>query len=324
MTGKNLGNEKVWRLTSLVCMILMVLAIALAVLPGCTKGSRGSGSTVTGRCLRFPIDSGVPFIRVLVNGENALRFQVTDSNGSFTMNHVPTGSYEVKFARFGLELYSTDLVIEENEITCIVNMPELADGIAELSGSVSDHLDFVGGCKVWIIYPDNGLAYAETDENGEYAFENLPDGETTIVAIADDHQVKIIEDIKVGFEGVYELDIEVDVIPDFDSGAVKGVVRNQDGEILEESYVGIFRNDVDPSIYMVAQEETLTTIDGYELAEIPPGTYTIICTHSGYVLESEPVNIEAFVEYTVDFVLDSDEDIWRSPERNNNRMMQEQ
>jgi hypothetical protein len=285
----------------------VLLVLALLIPTGC-KNSNASGSTVTGRSLRFPINSGVPFVRVLVNGENALRFQITDSNGSFTMVHVPVGTYQVKFARFGVLLYSTQLVITENEQTYVVNIPSVEVGANPLSGIIMDSVteEVIGDAEIWVIYPDGGIAYTTSDETGEYSLENLPDGNVTIAIITEDYLPMVEEDVEMGFEGDLKKDYELDVIPDFDGGIVTGVVRTQDGEILDEAYVGLFPNDVQPSIYMVARKETLSTTDGYALGFIEPGTYTVICTHSGFALDSELVIIEENQTYNVDFILDAE------------------
>jgi hypothetical protein len=288
-------------------LALLLLSMAFVVSTGC-RNSNASGSTVTGRSLRFPVGSGIPFIRVLVNGPEALRFQVTDSNGSFTMVHVPVGTYDVKFARFGVLLYSTTLGVLDNEQTYVVNMPTIEVGSNPLTGLIQDSFteEPLEGIEIWVIYADGGVAYSTTDENGEYLLENLPDGDVTLAVISDDYLPQIQDGVEIGFEGDLKQDFILDVIPDFIGGTVTGVVRTSDGEVLDEAYIGIFRNNVEPSIYMVAEQETLSTPDGYSLTPIPEGTYTVICAHSGYELDSEIVIIEPNQIYNIDFILDAE------------------
>jgi len=312
MTGKAPTLGEKWSLTSRAMTCLIVLCIVLAGFIGC-RNARDSGSTVTGRALRFPLGTGVPFIRVLVNGENALRLQVTDSAGTFAMYHVPVGVYTVTFARFGVKLWSTELAITEDDTTFVVELPELDAGVNDLSGTVEDQEDIIADAEVWVIYADGGVAYTTSNESGEYRFENLPDGSTTIVATARDHQMIVVKDVSIGFEGVTKLDIDMDVIPDFEWGSVMGSVKNADGDVLEDSYVGIFPQSTVPSLYMVAQEETLSG-QAYILTHIPPGTYTVICTHSGYALKTAVVVVQANQTTGVNFVLDSDDYRWRSSE----------
>ncbi len=298
--------------------LLIVLCIVLVGFTGC-RNARDSGSTVTGRALRFPLGTGIPFIRVLVNGENALRLQVTESSGTFVMYHVPVGVYTVTFARFGVKLWSTELAITESDCTfdsaraIFVELPQLDAGVNDLSGTVEDQQNIIADAEVWAIYADGGVAYATSNESGEYRFENLPDGSTTIVATAPNHQMRVVKDVTIGFEGVTKLDIDMDVIPDFEWGSMIGFVKNADGDVLKDSYVGIFPESTVPSLYMVAQEETLSG-QGYLVNHIPPGTYTVICTHSGYALKTALVVVQANQTTGVNFVLDSDDYRWRSSE----------
>ena len=118
-------------------MVLLIVVSIGGFFTGCEK-SRASGSTVTGRSLRLPVGSGVPFVRVLVEGPEDTRLQVTDSGGTFTINHVPTGSYTVTFAFMGVQLHSTGLVIDQDEETYVVDLPDLDTGIEQLFGTVSD------------------------------------------------------------------------------------------------------------------------------------------------------------------------------------------
>ncbi len=302
-------------------LIPLVLALALSnmalvLLPGCLN-TRDSGSTVTGRALSMPGPAAVPFIRTLIKGDNAIRFQVTDSNGSFTVMHVPKGSYTVKFARFGIDLYSQDLVIDEDEQTYIVNMPDLSTGEVALSGVVTDLYGPVEAAEVWLTYDESGLARAETDEEGVYRFEDLPAGFATLVCLAEDHLMRLFEDIYIGPGGYGRFDTELEVVPDYDGGLVFGVVQDSDGEPLDDAYVGIFPANAEPSLYMVAQEETLTVTGGYQLAEVPPGVYTVIATRSGYGIKTQDVVVQAFGEHRLDFVLDSDEEIWLGTNKGN-------
>jgi hypothetical protein len=291
-------------------VLLMALLLLFSLAPGC-QSSRDSGSTVTGRALSYPIGNSIPFIRVLINGDNALRLQVTDSAGSFSMFHVPKGAYKVRFARFGVELYSQDLVIDQDKTTYVVNLPELPAGDKELTGMIEDRDGSIGNAEVWLIYDGGGVAYGMSNEDGQYAIGDLPDGDTTVVMLAQNYQMKVIEDVRIGFEGTGELDAELDVIPDYVGGIVLGSITTEDGENLTDAYVGVFPKDEVPSIFMVAQAETLSTDEGYIMADVPPGEYTVICTRSGYALDTADVVVVEKGTHYVDFTLDSEEKIFR-------------
>jgi hypothetical protein len=75
--------------------------------------------------------------------------------------------------------------------------------------------------------------------------------------------------------------------------------------------VGVFPKDAVPSIFMVAQTETLSVEEGYILVDVPAGEYTVICTKSGYALDTADVVVEEGGTHYIDFTLDSEEKIFR-------------
>jgi len=291
-------------------ILLMAMLLMFTLAPGC-QSSRDSGSTVTGRAMSYPTGNSVPFIRVLINGESALRLQITDSTGAFSMFHVPKGAYRIRFARFGVELYSQDLVIDQDETTYVVNLPELSAGTNELTGMIEDSEGPIGEAEVWLIYDGGGIAYGTSNEDGQYAIGDIPDGDTTVIMLAENYQTQVFEDVRIGFEGTNELDAELDIIPDYEGGIVLGNITTEDGENLPDAYVGVFPKDAVPSIFMVAQAETLSVEEGYILVDVPAGEYTVICTKSGYALDTADVVVEEGGTHYIDFTLDSEEKIFR-------------
>jgi hypothetical protein len=289
-------------------MVFCVLSVLL--LGGGCVGARDSGSTVTGRMLRFPLGNGVPFMRVLLDGSEGDRLQVTDSTGGFTMYHVPTGAYKITWAGFGVSVYSQDLVVEQNDQVYVVDVPAMQPGTATLSGSISDVNGKVQGAEMWLVYRGLGMANVTTADTGGYSFDNLPDGETTIIVKATGHITKVLDEVRIGFEGVRNLDVELSLMPQIEPGTITGIVRDEQGQPLGEAYVGAFPADMVPSLFMPATIETLSNFEGYQL-EVEPGTYTLVCTKSGYALTTEVVVVEPGAQRTVDFTLTSEETIWR-------------
>jgi len=287
-------------------LLILLLALTLVYSAGC-KESRDIGGSVTGRSVRIPSGEGVPFIRVLLNGPEDTRIHVTDSNGSYTMLNVPVGSYTLSFAWMGVLLYTQDLVVDQDETPYVVNMPQVGPGLNVLSGEVSGNTGSIPGAEVWVLYDGGGIAHVQADQNGEYIISDIEDGQVTVIARAPSHVDTTIPDITLGFEGTRNLDIEMEIIsPSIEYGAVTGFVRNAEGEILNDAYVGIFENDVVPSIYMIAVGEALSGPAGYYL-DIPEGTYTMICTRSGYQMESELVIVEADGIAEIDMILTSED-----------------
>ena len=300
-------NQKSSPVLTRIYLITLVIAIALTILTaiaGCKLSSRDSGSTVTGRSLSFPGGFPMPYVRVQLYGGGANRLLVTNSSGSYTMPKVPTGSYALTFARFGIELFSTTVAVAENDQTYVVDLPDLQPGITDIPGRVSDFMGPISGADIWILYKSGGIAHTMSDQDGNFSLPDLPDGDVSVLIMADDHVSELMEDERVGFEGIFRLDVVLNPTTPFDGGTVGGVVHNADGVGIADAYVGLFANDLMPSIYMVATSETLTSPDGsFEMTDLPPGTYQAIVIVSGYELSSTLVIVEGQNTYNLDIQL---------------------
>ena len=306
------GNQKPRRKepkTILLAGILVALNVGLAMFSSC-QSSRDSGSTVTGRALRFPTSDPVAFVRVLLDGKTADRIQVTDATGAFAMFHVPVGNYKVTYARFGVDLYTTNLVVDQNEQTYIVDMPPMEEGTNTLSGKVTSEEKDIGGAEIWVIYPGKGIAYTTTNDSGKYTFSKLPDGEVKILIIAKGYLTETFEDVKIGFEGTSKLEVELKPAPEVVTGRITGKVKDEEGDPIPGAYVGALPSGVIPSIYTPVSGETLSEFTGYTL-ELPAGTYTVVCTASGFAPQVKTAVVEENGEYTLDFTLISEETLWR-------------
>ena len=193
----------------------------------------------------------------------------------------------MSFARFGLTIYTQDLIIDEDNETYIVDLPQLGIGIEEFGGVVTSLGTPVPNAEVWLVFEDGGLISSTTNLLGEYTVTQLPSGNYDILALADNFVGKMIDDVYIGFEGTRILDFDLDPVTPYVGGDLIGNVTNEAGENLSGAYIGIFSSGTVPSVYMVAVDEVLTGPTGYEIEAVPAGTYTVICTASGYVLESE-------------------------------------
>lgn len=292
-----------------LAVFLLLLNAAFMAFSGC-QSARDSGSTVTGRSLRFPTGQGIPFMRVLLDGKEVDRYQITDSTGSFAIHHVPVGTYKIFWANWGLSVYVQDLVINENDQVYVSDFPTLSAGVAELSGTVKSSDQPLRNVDIWMVYPGKGIAYASSNKKGEFSFTGLPDGEVTIVAQAPGYRMKVVEEVRVGFEGVDTLSVELDELPSTPTATVKGVVTDENASEILDGYVGAFPLSVMPSIYSVPAAEVLTGLEGYEL-KLPQGEYRFICFRSGFRPEVKVLSVLPGYTYVVDFVLVSEEMFWR-------------
>jgi len=305
------------KINSVALLIIAILLLNLiAILPGCRMNVAETGSTITGRSVEAPSGDGVPFIRVLLAGDNDTRFRVTDSDGYYTMFHVPKGNYTMTFAWFGFELFSTSVAVTENDLIYTVGLPQLSSGLEGFQGTINDVNGSISNATVRLIYPSGAIAQTESDQFGAYLFENLPDSEGVIVvAQADGYVSQVIEDIKIGFEGTRILDFELNPVVAPEVGRLFGTVKDKDGENLVDVYIGVFPAGTVPSILAIATAEVLTDETGFNIPKVPAGSYTVLCIKSGFAPESEIVVVENGGEYTFSFVLDTEEEIWRQSTR---------
>lgn len=292
-----------------VILVLLLLNLFLAVINGC-QNAQDSGSTVTGRSSAFPGNQPVAFMRVLLDGKSEDRVQVTDSTGTFTMYHVPKGEYKITFARFGINIFTKNLVIDQEDQTYIVDIPEVQAGIAELSGKISDSEGEITGAEVWLIYPDAGVVHAVTGGDGRYSLSNLPDGLAHVVITASGRKTKTLSNVKIGFEGTRDLSVELEKDPKINTGRITGFVKDKDGLVLKDAFIGAFPTNVVPSIYANTSEEVLTSLAGYAI-EVPEGQYVLICLKSGFVPVYKAIHVAVGGDYIVDFKLTTEEDQWR-------------
>jgi len=291
------------KITGILIVILLIMSL-ITGLAGCKKSSRDSGSTVTGRALAFPAQNPVPFIRISLDGSGANRLHITDSDGSYMIPSVPTGSYALTMARFGHAIFTATVVIDQDAETYIVDLPNLSAGPSDIPGNIRDFAGPIEGAEIWIIYEDGGLTYAVSDIAGDFNFEDLPDGNVRVLVMAEDHEVEDIPGQYIGFEGIFRLDVVLDPITPVAGGIVRGNIYGQQGEILNEAFIGLFPNDTMPSIYMVAVAEALTDSNGFfELYDVPPGTYQAITISSGYTLFSNLLIVENQNEYSLNITM---------------------
>jgi hypothetical protein len=289
-------------------ILLLVLNLLIASYMGC-QSARDSGSTVTGRSLSYPSFGGVPFMRVLLDGKETDRFQVTDAGGSFSMSHVPLGSYKVRYAVFGLSVYTQDLVINQNDEVYMADVPGINVGTAPLSGTVKDDTGNINNADIWLIFHGKGMARTQTDPKGEFKFTNLPDGVASIVATSEGRKMKVVDSVKIGFEGVDKVDITMVATEQVETGTVTGTIKDETGVVINNAYVGALPGGIVLSIYSIAQRELFSSSKGYTM-NLPPGIYKIVCTKSGYVPKTKLVTVTPGSNEKIDFTLMSEEAAW--------------
>jgi hypothetical protein len=284
-------------------LVLAILFLTLSGVIGCGRNSRDSGSTVTGRSTMYPGGTVAPLIKVHITSPTKSYIRVTDMNGTFTVGDVPTGTYTVTFARFGIQLYSETVVIDQGGQTHVVNMPALQTGWTDIPGNIRDFIGPVNGAEVWLFYENKGIAFTTTDTSGDFTFDLLPDGETEVVVRARNHELEVLDNVRIGFEGILRLDVEINPITPLEGGIIHGLVMTPEGNPIVNAFVGLYPNNVAPTILVIPTFEAITTDQGFRFTDVPADTYQIVAIYSEYLLNSELVIVEGVNEYEVNITL---------------------
>jgi hypothetical protein len=213
----------------------------------------------------------------------------------------------------GVEIYSQDLVIDENEMSYLVDMPEYQQGPIPLTINVTDESDDSGipGASIWFFYENGSVAHGVSDEDGTIAMINLSEGIASVVTVKRGYEVSRIDGFEIGFETDPELNVVMSPLPESAISAIVGTVVDENDLPLDDAYVGVYPEMTEPSIFAVADAEVLTADGEYTIDNLPAGAYEVLCTKSGYLPKTMTIFVSDTGPLLLDFKLTSEEDAWQ-------------
>jgi len=194
------------------------------------------------------------------------RTVLTDVTGQYAINDVPSGSYEVVAGKEGYET-SSSAVNVFSETTAVADF-SLSEIIVpgSITGSVTDVED--GSPLVGATVSD-GTRTTITDATGEYTIANVPPGSYEVTASKEGYESSLLSvTVLAGGTAVANLCLSQIIVP----GTITGSVTDaEDGSPL----VGATVSD--------GTRTTTTDATGeYNIANMPPGTYQVTASKSGY------------------------------------------
>ncbi|HUW44673.1 MAG TPA: carboxypeptidase regulatory-like domain-containing protein, partial [Dehalococcoidia bacterium] len=203
------------------------------------------------------------------------RTVLTDVTGQYAINDVPSGSYEVVAGKEGYE--SSSLTVNVFSETTAVADFLLSEIVVPgtITGSVTDAED---GSPVAGAVVTDGTRTVLTDAAGQYTISDVPPGTYQVVA---------------GKEGYESLSLTVTVLEE--TTAVVDFSLSQ--IIVLGSITGTVTDTEDGSPVAgatVSDGTRTTTTDAtgeYNIANMPPGTYQVTASKSGYESSSLTVTV---------------------------------
>jgi len=230
---------------------------AQPVLPGTVSGQvtdAGDGSSVVGATVT-----------------DGARTVLTDSAGQYSINDVPPGSYQVVASKEGYETVSLTVdVLSETAAVADFSLDEIPGSI---TGSVSSTKDgsAIAGAAV-----TDGTRTTTTDAAGKYTIANVPPGTYQVTASK---------------SGYYSSSVTVDVVSG--GSAVANLALNEIPGTITGSVTSA--RDGSPIMGVTVTDGTRTTTTDatgkYTIANVPPGTYQVTASKSGYYSSSVTVDV---------------------------------
>ncbi|MBW3113649.1 carboxypeptidase regulatory-like domain-containing protein [Bacillus sp. MCCB 382] len=210
---------------------------------------------------------------------------LTDQDGNYILTGIAPGDYNVIFSADGYVSQNVMITLSQNE-TATLNVA-LEPNPATISGNVRDAntQTAIVNALIQVFTPDGRLLGTTlTDINGNYSISGLPGGTVVVIVRASGYQSQS-QVVTLIRGNTTNLDFQLEDNPASVSGTVTDI---RTGQPISQVLVQIF-----PIGSQVPIRSTLTDPNGfYILTGLPPGTYVIRFTSSGYPVKEVTIVIE--------------------------------
>jgi len=271
-----------------------------------SEGGTITGTVVTeGDSLPLPNAHVVAFLRA---APRFARHAITDDNGNYEIDALPTGSYAVFANALGFQGEFYDDVLELSEATLVeVQEPQSVKGIdfalgitSAIRGRVTsaETDSAIAGAHVRVFIGPlvsvhrHFFAETRTNENGEYTVEVRP-GHYFVFASAEGFNGEFFDDARE-FENA---DL-VEVVPDSHTtgidfeltprSSISGTVTVQaTGEPIAGAVVEAFKENahIDPALTNAGFRAKTDELGKYTIDNLPSGKYLVLAFAEGYLPE---------------------------------------
>lgn len=253
---------------------------------------------ITGRVLRAADGAPVAGAEIaLLDGANAAAgTATTGADGGFAFENLPAGGYTVQCAAGGYQPASQSCAVANGAATEVLfELALVPPPLNTLAGRVVGALDGapIAGVSVTLLDGTGTAAgTATTDENGQYTFEGLPDGDYSLRYEADGYE-PTTQTCSVNGGGVFQLVTALVVPSDPSPGTARAqVIDAVTGNPVAGASVRVFPGILHrvPASGAPVYEGDCDA-DGYFTVALPGGTYTAFASHPGYAGNSAVIYV---------------------------------
>ncbi|MBY0090740.1 carboxypeptidase regulatory-like domain-containing protein [Priestia aryabhattai] len=201
---------------------------------------------------------------------------VTDQAGAYIIVGLAPGEYEVVAVATNFARRGTGALIISGEST-VANIP-LSPNPATISGTVTTpEAAPIPNATVRVLdQNETVLGTAVTDQNGNYAISNLPEGTLTIIASSSGFATQLAAATVTPGQILSNVNIQLNPL----SGNISGKIIN--GETGEPIIGAIAIVRTTSGTNMVVETDTTDTAGNYFIEGLSPGTYSVIGSSNGY------------------------------------------
>lgn len=137
---------------------------------------------------------------------------------------------------------------------------------------------------------DDPLGLTQTDDSGNFSFENIVPGEYAVAVTADGKEFKFSEKISV-LEGAALQEVEIDLLP---GCKIKGTIKDPNGKPVANAFVAVLR---DGGMGMPTVFKTLKTRSdengAFEFTQLGKSRYNYMIRAAGYASVGDRFRVEA-------------------------------
>jgi thermitase len=253
--------------------VLANLSLSQIILPGSITGSVTNAK------------DGSPIVGAVVSDGNGTA--LTDALGTYTIADVPSGTYQVVATKQGYESSSLTVNVLQGA-TAVANL-SLSQIIlpGSITGSVTNAKD---GSLIVSATVSDGTRTTSTDTTGKYTINNVPPGTYQVVASKEGYETSSSTvSVLQGATAVANFSLSQIILP----GSITGSVTNA--------------KDGSPVVGAAVSDGTRTTSTDttgkYTINNVPPGTYQVTVSKSGYYSSSSSVTVLAGTTTVANFSL---------------------